>query len=240
MCTYWPAGYDWNALGITEYQLYPCVIGYYCLPNALNDLTNTPANYVSKNKCPLGTYGAKTKLTDKTGWTTCPAGYYCDPSISSTTPTVCTGGNNCPEGSDIQITCIGGDYWNTGNNFQQTICPVNYYCYPGVENQVRCPAGVICPVGSLTGNKWGKGFEVQQVSGVDTCIAWAKGYYNTDAATNNYKNKNKVKNKFTSITHLMNNCAIQISITPFVLIISQTYNLYLYLFSQIINLNNVI
>ena len=183
MCTYWPAGYDWNALGITEYQLYPCAIGYYCLPNALNDLTNTPANYISKNKCPLGTYGAMTKLTDQTGWTTCPAGYYCDPSISSTTPTVCTGGNNCPEGSDIQITCIGGDYWNTGNNFQQTICPVNYYCYPGTENPTRCPAGVICPSGSLTGTKWGKGFEVQQINGVDTCIAWTKGYYNTDAAT---------------------------------------------------------
>ena len=183
MCTYWPAGYDCNAEGITEYQLYPWAIGYYWLPNALNDLTNTPKNYISKNQWPLGTYGAKTKVVDKTGCTTWPAGYYCDPSISSTTPKVCTGGNYCPEGSDIQITCIGGKYWNTATNFQQTTWTLNYYCYPGTENPSRWAAGVICPAGTLKGTKWGKGYEVQQVSGADTCIAWAKGYYNTDAAT---------------------------------------------------------
>lgn len=180
MCLTCPAGTNCDATGITEYQLYKCPIGYYCLPNSLNDLTNS--HYKSLHKCPLGTYGAKNSLVAKDGCTICPPGKYCDPAISSTVPTSCTDGNYCPEGSELQITCAGGQYCNGVTNYQQVDCPVNYRCESGTGTPTRCAAGVICPVRSLRGTKCNKGYEVKQVNGADTCIACAKGYYNTDAA----------------------------------------------------------
>ena len=35
----------------------------------------------------------------------------------------------------------------------------------------------------MKGIKWNKGFEVLQIRGVDTSIAFLKGYYNIDAST---------------------------------------------------------
>jgi hypothetical protein len=188
MCTYCPAGYHCDATNITNYELRKCEIGYFCLPNALND--DTTNKYKSKHQCPLGTYGASTGLTSKLSCTVCPAGSYCDPSISSTTPQTCTGGNYWPEGSELQTTWAGGYYCRTDTNFQQTQCPVNHYCESGTENPTACAAGVICPgptnstsPGTLAGKKWEKGYEVQRLDGVDTCVACAAGFYNTDAAT---------------------------------------------------------
>jgi hypothetical protein len=183
MCTYCPAGYNCNEEGISEFQLYSCSLGYFCLPNALNSATGATYPYVSLHKCPLGYYGTKTRLTSYDSCTICPAGFYCDPSISSTSPQGCSSGNYCPEGSELEITCAGGQYCNSTTNYQQTICPVNFRCYPATGTPIACAAGVICPVGSLRGTKCGKGFEVQRINGVDTCIACLKGYYNTDAST---------------------------------------------------------
>jgi len=64
MCTYCPAGYDCATTGISEYSLHPCPLGYYCLPNALNDASITVK---SLHQCPLGMYGDKTKLTAEDG-----------------------------------------------------------------------------------------------------------------------------------------------------------------------------
>ena len=94
-------------------------------------------------KWSLDTYGVKIKLADKARCAAWPAKNYCDPSISSITSAVCTGGNNWPEGSDIQITWTGDKYWNSGNNFQLSSCPVNYICESGTENQSRWAAGAI-------------------------------------------------------------------------------------------------
>ena len=136
-----PSSYNWDPTGITEYTLHPWSIWYYCIHNTLNDLTNN--TYQSLMKWPLGTYGVKTKLVDKTGCAAWPAGNYCDPSISSITSTVCTGGKNWPEGSDIRIAWTRGKYWNSGNNFQLSTCPVNYSCESGTENPSRWAAGAI-------------------------------------------------------------------------------------------------
>lgn len=169
MCSYCPKGYNCNTTAIEEYSIHPCPIGNYCLSNALNDLTNS--KYKSLHQCPLGRYGAKTKLTAYDGCTICPAGSYCDPSISSTTPQSCTAGNECLEGAELEVTCVGGYYCNSATNYQRTICPVNYKCESGTGTATRCAAGVICPVGSLRGTKCNKGYDVQQVNGADTCIA---------------------------------------------------------------------
>lgn len=182
MCSYCPAGYNCNTTAITEYQLHPCPLGYYCLPNALNDLVNTDSEYQSLHKCPNGTYGAKTGLTTENGCNTCPAGSYCDPAISPTEPQTCTAGNYCPEGSELETTCAGGKYCNSTNNYQQSTCPVNYKCESGTGVAIECAAGVICPAGSRRGTKCGKGYEVQTIDGEDTCISCPAGYYNTDAA----------------------------------------------------------
>jgi hypothetical protein len=182
MCTYCPAGYNCNTTAISEYQLHPCDSGYFCLPNALNDLTSGNDEYKSRHQCPMGYYSTNTKLTDKFSCEVCPAGYYCDPTISSTTPQVCTSAQECVQGSELEVTCPGGYYCNTTTNFQREDCPVNYFCHPGVGEATSCPAGVICPINTLAGTKCGKGFEEQVISGVDTCIACAPGYYNTDAA----------------------------------------------------------
>ena len=146
-----PSSYNWDPTGITEYTLHPWSIWYYCIPNTLNDLTNNA--YQSLMKLPLGTYGVKTKLVDKTGCAAWPARNYCDPSISSIISTVCTGGKYWPEGSDIQITWTGGKYWNSGNNFQLSTCPVNYSCESGTENPSRWAAGAIWQAGSIKGTK---------------------------------------------------------------------------------------
>lgn len=120
----------------------------------MNDLVNTATpEYVSRYQCPLGFYGDSTKLTEKAGCVVCPAGSYCDPTISSTTPQTCTSGQYCPEGSELETTCRGGYYCNTTTNFQETDCPVNYYCFPNVGAATDCAAGVICPINTKAGTK---------------------------------------------------------------------------------------
>ena len=100
-------------------------------------------DYQSLHKCPLGKYGAKDGLTDEAGCTPCPAGSYCDPDISPTTPQTCEAGNYCPTGSELETTCEGGQYCNSTNNYQQSICPVNHFCESGTGVAEECAAGVI-------------------------------------------------------------------------------------------------
>ena len=40
MWSFCPSSYNWDLTGITEYTLHPWSIGYYCIPNTLNDLSN--------------------------------------------------------------------------------------------------------------------------------------------------------------------------------------------------------
>lgn len=117
------------------------------------------------------------------GCTVCDEGKYCDPVINSLTTQDCVDGNYCPEGSELQTTCRGKYYCSTATNFQEVICPVNHKCEPGTGIPIRCSAGVICPEGSERGTKCAKGFDVQQISGVDTCVACVAGYYSIDAAS---------------------------------------------------------
>jgi len=151
MCTYCPAGYNCNVTGISEYQLHPCPLYKFCLPNALNNVSATPA-YSSMHDCPAGYYGNATKLTEKFGCLLCPAGSWCDPA-TSTTPIACTPGTECLEGSELEVTCQGGYYCNATTTFAKTDCPVNNFCFPGVGESTRCAAGVICPVNTLAGTK---------------------------------------------------------------------------------------
>jgi hypothetical protein len=181
-CTYCPAGYDCADTGITEYTQFACEIGHFCIPNGLNGGTAGNGEYVSKHQCPDGFYGNRTGLTSYDSCTTCPKGKYCENSLSTITPQDCVGGEYCPEGSELPITCEGGFYCNTDTVFQEVICPVNNYCESGFTDPILCADGVICPEGSLRGTKCNIGYEVQLVNGADTCIACPEGYYNDDAA----------------------------------------------------------
>lgn len=107
-CKVCPAGYFCNTTKITTYALYECPIGYYCLTNSYGA--------ESKKKCPPGTYRNVTKGTNLADCFKCPFGYYCS-GVDSVTPTRCTAGNECVQGSEIQVTCQAGYYCNTTTNF---------------------------------------------------------------------------------------------------------------------------
>lgn len=128
-----------------------CPLGYYCEAGTLHP---TP--------CPMGTYGADTKLVDAAGCTACKSGFYCD-ELGLTEETLdarnkqCDAGYFCTEGSETPYPEDG----TSGNK-----CPVGHYCPTQSSEATECAAGT---------------YETR--TGSDECQTCPEGFYCPGPAT---------------------------------------------------------
>ena len=84
-CLNCPAGYFCNALGITNYNRWPCPAGSYCLVGATNPTL-----------CPSGTYRAIVGGSNQSSCSVCPGGHYCPAGAAAYIG--CPKGTYCPAG----------------------------------------------------------------------------------------------------------------------------------------------
>lgn len=164
-----------------------CTAGYYCTDGIT--LVDCPqGNYCPSGTgnvfelCPVGTYGAATRLasagecTQCTGGSycdtpgntmvsgTCQAGYYCRLGADSATPSgsigdagICPAGSYCPSGTVDPQPCPSGYYSNTTGltaDTECTLCDYGKYCDTTglIEPTADCDAGFYCLLGATVPN----------------------------------------------------------------------------------------
>jgi hypothetical protein len=123
----------------------PCRAGYWGLPGGHSEDT-------CAGPCPPG-YLCPQQTGDFQA-APCPAGMYC-PTQATLTPTACTTGHYCPQGTAIPVACPVGTYGAT-QSLQTSACsgpcPVRFWCLNGTSDysQLPCPAGHYCTLGTIT------------------------------------------------------------------------------------------
>lgn len=108
-----------------------CEPGFYCTEGV-------------RLRCPAGTYGGSSGLTNEECSGPCSAGYYCPIASISDKQIPCGGADvYCPEGSPNKTDVTEG-YFTTGgqvdSRISERICPLGHYCVAGVKRP--CPPGV--------------------------------------------------------------------------------------------------
>lgn len=137
-----------------------CTVGNYCPPG-----TGTPI------PCPDGSY---MNSTGASVCRTCPAGYYCSSSLSTSQYYPCPRGYYCPSGTGTNwVVCPSGRYGSRAGLSTVddcTACPPGLYCAGTAltEPTGNCSAGYFCPQGSQ--NQFGQVIYAQN----NTCPA---GFY---------------------------------------------------------------
>ncbi len=150
-----------------------CVVGHYCLEEAMTDSVICPKGYY----CPNNVKDDKDKNkynnakyvyeTDKNGDTSlvkvkdgglinkviCPKGYYC-PEVGATDKTICPKGHYCPEEGLVEpIKCPAGTYSAQEGATDVSAClpcPRNYYCpTAGTVSPIVCAVGTWSDEGAL-------------------------------------------------------------------------------------------
>lgn len=114
---------------------------------------------MSPTICADGYYTVKTTASSYTECVICPAGYYCDCTLSSGYCTgnaalsLCTAGKYCAAGTKAATVDCAAGYICPQGAFAQVPCPPGYIC-DGTGNtdssKIDCPAGKYCPGGSTT------------------------------------------------------------------------------------------
>jgi len=112
-CEMCPAGYYCTDLGTSNYTIYPCQSGHYCL-----DGCQAPT------ECPLGSYSLDQNVASSQDCPPCPASYYCP---TTTTKLEAQLGTFCPEGSVEETLCPLG-YYCPALAAAPILCPQGYYC----------------------------------------------------------------------------------------------------------------
>ena len=104
--------------------------------------------------CSAGWYSNETGLSE---CKTCPAGFYCDPSVSTVVPLACPQGYYCPAGTALnwQACPVGtfGGRTNLNSVSECEVCNAGSYCSRAGLTHPNgvCAAGYFCPVGSQNG-----------------------------------------------------------------------------------------
>ncbi|CAM9131044.1 unnamed protein product, partial [Ectocarpus fasciculatus] len=122
-----------------------CPIGYYCAKHiSTSNFTDCPQGYYcpagtgpSWEPCPVGKYGASSKLQYEDDCSACPAGMYCADAALKSPTGQCSAGFFCPPGS---MNSWGLTVY-TGNNS----CPTGSYCPAGAQVPLGCPPGTYNP-----------------------------------------------------------------------------------------------
>jgi hypothetical protein len=106
----------------------PCAQGFWC---------PTSSSGSKDNKCPGGTYGASTNLTNPACSGKCKAGCDCPEASTSQCEKPCPPGYFCVEGTG-------------GTAAPPILCPEGYYCPESSPLPTICPEGVYCPPGTTS------------------------------------------------------------------------------------------
>lgn len=102
-----------------------CPMGFWCPVSSSGS---------QQFRCPGGTYGASTGLSNPACSGFCQAGCVCDEASTSACQEPCPAGYYCVEG--------------TGGSIPPIICPVGYYCPASSSAPIICPEGKFCSVGT--------------------------------------------------------------------------------------------
>ena len=136
----------------------PCEAGYYCPYESTTTRTDCPqgsyclSGSTSPTLCPVGTYGAATKLISESECTDCPAGKYCDAAGLTAVTGDCAAGYYCylasitatPDGQTYGYLCPAGSYCEAGTASPQS-CPAG--TFNNYEGQVNDDGCIVCPEG---------------------------------------------------------------------------------------------
>lgn len=135
-----------------------CTAGYYCVAGSSEQYPQAghctpghmcPPGSGSQSDCPSGYYQ---DLKLQSDCKLCPGGFFCDSSISLTTPTVCTSGNYCAAGASAPTPCSAGTYNSLTGTDSQTACitcPPGQWCAAGRSSpNGLCSAGYFCKGGA--------------------------------------------------------------------------------------------
>ncbi|KAH0623289.1 hypothetical protein JD844_031443 [Phrynosoma platyrhinos] len=144
----------------------PCPFGHYC-----------PKGTAVPQQCPMGTFGARTKLSsedecshclpghycDTPGLTTvrgpCEEGFYCtlgsmvpDPPVLDHSGGPCPTGYFCPQGTAVPLACPPGSYNPLPRQASCLTCPPGYFCPKNSSSLAgrKCPEGHYCPPGTVS------------------------------------------------------------------------------------------
>jgi hypothetical protein len=145
----------------------PCATGYECISGARTQYPNDGATgklCALGNNCAIclnGSYNAKFGIP---ACKPCPAGFYCDNSIDSTSFVICPAGSFCPEGDTTsnnvnKYVCPAGTYsakTKLSAETECTPCDPGKYCLAGATSvSGSCSAGYVCPSGAATATPTG-------------------------------------------------------------------------------------
>ena len=167
-CSLCKAGYACDGIGLSNVTSV-CSGGYWCAIGApsnhpvCSDASCTPMYGI----CPLGHYcpletstpmlcatGTFMNHTGASVCSSCPAGYYCDSSYSTSTYRSCPQGYYCPQGTGANwLQCPVGTFGgrlNLQSSLDCSICTAGSYCGTAtlIAPTASCSAGYYCPPGS--------------------------------------------------------------------------------------------
>ncbi|XP_062816991.1 zonadhesin isoform X2 [Anolis carolinensis] len=144
----------------------PCPLGHYC-----------PRGTAVPHQCPVGTFGARTKLSSEDECSLCLSGHYCDvPGLTAVKgqcdegfyctlgsvvpdPPVldhrggpCPAGYFCLQGTAVPLPCPPGSYNPLPRQARCLTCPAGYFCLKNSSTLVgsKCPIGHYCPPGTVS------------------------------------------------------------------------------------------
>ena len=138
-----------------------CLPGYYCPSGTSNPTADASLLCPTGSECPVGsavpTACVEATFMNHTGAAhcdVCPAGFYCNPAVSTIVPLACPRGYYCPAGTGLNWQkCPVGTYGgrvNLGSVGECAVCDGGMYC--SVEGLPSpdgfCRAGFYCPAGS--------------------------------------------------------------------------------------------
>lgn len=138
---------------MTDYTLYPCPSGFYCLFGEEPHL------------CPAGTMRNTTGAGLPEDCPPCRGGYYCPNDTINTHGIPCPERYYCPVGAAIPTDCPSGSYCPALTE-DPIICPPGYYCTDMVVNPIECLKPFYCPEGSNMTLTCPLGYQAQDHQGI--------------------------------------------------------------------------
>lgn len=138
---------------MTDYSLYPCPSGYYCL------IGENP------HLCPTGSMRNTTGAGDPSDCPLCREGYYCPNDTVNKHGIPCPEQYYCEEGAPLPTDCEAGTYCPAVTGVAP-ICPAGYYC-PGLTlNPIQCVTPYYCPEGSNMTLICPLGYQALDITGI--------------------------------------------------------------------------
>lgn len=154
---------------MTDYSLYPCPSGYYCL------------NGEDPHLCPAGRMRNTTGAGASSDCPLCREGYYCPNDTVNMHGIPCPERYYCEEGAGLPTDCEPG-YFCPSETGVAPICPAGYYCPDLSLNPIACLTPYYCPEGSNMTLICPLGFQALDNTGIrsseeDSCVICQMGSY---------------------------------------------------------------